>query len=994
MRRGAYWHLLEIANFSGTYHPHLKAILQGVVDRMGLETFADLFECHASQFAYSIRQSGMDLFKFPPDLLGYRDRRECAEATFRAFTPTNLLSVGSQDQVAHGKELFLRHCQAIQCSEQQGIARCFAELVSYQISFSVHSNLEGDLEDAIRKKLGYDKSGLREQLRRNTDGIISSILRCLGDQDASEQGPISSAIASTGLDAAADTFHAITRYRSFDSFRTYSPNLPAYSTSIILVSLDWFRGRVKNIDSPAVTYHILHQLFADIERTPLVNEQYRLLNSLCLWIACHNDHFQEESLLRTLTLRSVSMLAQADLARGAQSLLEWCLSRYKNYPVKADYRLADVLIRVTTIAHDFSQSVGDDTLAALGADLLAWGEAQADLLSQSRSLRKQVIRALAAWPRELPAPLQAICEEAKLSDLTSVLIDHGVSTSKFRLVRRIRDLASQHDAEEHFSTSDFWRLKACIPPPNYLVDSDINAFTSLLMLRCGQLDGIGGERYDPENVRIAHRRAVEPRAQPYPPRTDEQLVHACVITSLRSMMDTSSASRVHVVYQTLRTLLSVSSEANLNRSCLSQFRRELQYLQAYSRPFAMRDTPDLESELASEAMVHLSRDFSAWIPRISTLLCDVLGARDPFFAPMTSVLQSDHGFAEDVLPVLVHSLLQIEYDSSPTHDANSVQTTLSQYFSAVLCFQEADTPCYRAIISVVLHLRNFNPSRDPKDALAHDRWLSIDFTLLSQCAIKCSAYTTALLFLELAPDYRVDPDTFNTSATEQILFEIYSHIDEPDGFYGIQTEDLQNFIVKRLRHESQWDKAFRYHGAIVESGGARSSDAEGIVQALYSFGFNRLALNTMQNSSIELNSTSTESRALAYNLGWRAETWDLPENLGNNHSGSTLYLALRAIYRERSPHAVDAILRRAFVEEMTRLRELGNENFTEIRQVTQNLMCLSQIRQWREEDIQRDLLSKRISSAEWSQFSTLDSAFEYVVCLHSIHHELTIPQLL
>ncbi|RPD76341.1 hypothetical protein L226DRAFT_505666 [Lentinus tigrinus ALCF2SS1-7] len=980
MRRGAYWHLLEIASFSSTYHRHLKAILQGVVDRMGLETFADLFECHASQFAYSIRQAGMDLFKFPPDLLGYRDRRECAEATFRAFTPTNLLAVGSEDEVAHGKELFTRHCQAIQISEQQGIARCFAELVSYQISFVINSSAERDPEEVMSKNMGYEKSDFREQLKRNADGIVSSILRSLGDQDVSAQGPISSAISSTDLDAAFDTFHAITQYRCSDSFQTFFPNLPAYATSIILLSLGWLRRRVKNVDSPAVTYHVLHQLFADIERTPLINEQYRLLNGLCLWIACHNEHIQEESLLRTLTLRSVSMLAQADLARGAQSLLEWCLSQYKSIPAKADYRMADVLIRISTVAHEFSQTVGNEAIVTLGADLLGWAEAQADTLCGSKSLKKQVVRALAAWPRELPAPLQAVCEEAKLSDLTSVLGDHGVSVSKFRLVRRVRDLASQHDAEEHFSTSDFWRLKACIPPPNYLVDSDINAFTSLLMLHCGRLDSIGGDRYEPDNVRTVHRGAVEPRVKPfkdYPPRVDEHLARACVVTSLRSMMDTSSASRVHVAYSTLRTLLSVSSEADPTRGCPSQIRRELQYLQTFPSPFVKKGAPDLRATLASEAMVHLARDFSAWMPRISTLLCDVLGARDQFFTPLTPVLQSDHGFAEDVLPVLVHSLLQIEFDSSSAHSVDSIRSTLSNYFSAVLSCEDTATPCYRAIINVVLHLRYFNPSREPKDALAHDRWLSVDFTLLSRCAIKCNAYTTALLFLELAPDHRSSADASNISATEQILFEIYSHIDEPDGFYGIQTEDLRNFFVKRLHHENQWDKALRYHGAVVEAGGASSSDAEGIVQALYSFGFNQLALNTMQNFSVEPSPASTESSTLAYNLGWRAETWDLPENLGNNHSGSTLYLALRAVYRERSSHAVDAVLRRAFVEEMNRLRLLGNENFTEIRHVTQNLMCLSQIRQWRSEDIQQDLTSKRLISAEWARFSALDSAFDF-----------------
>ena len=62
------------------------------------------------------------------------------------------------------------------------------------------------------------------------------------------------------------------------------------------------------------------------------------------------------------------------------------------------------------------------------------------------------------------------------------------------------------------------------------------------------------------------------------------------------------------------------------------------------------------------------------------------------------------------------------------------------------------------------------------DVLAHDKWL---------------AYTTALLFLELASEYQNSAtEAYNT---KRVLFEIYSHIDKPDGFYGIQTSELGEF---------------------------------------------------------------------------------------------------------------------------------------------------------------------------------------------------------
>ncbi len=979
--------MLEVAFFSTMYLPHLKAVLWGIVERMGIETLSDLFNCYASQFAYSIRRGGIDLLKFPPELLGYRDRRECAEATFHSFTPTNLLAEGGAKEIEYGKELFVRHCQAVQKNEKAGIDECFAQLVAYEIVYwlgpTPDLEVEARLDDRLCAKTRYPKAdpSFKDRLKRDADAIVIAILKSLGDQDVSPSGRISEGIKGANSEEIeiVETFQSITRYRSLDTVESHEPNLPFYSTSVILRALEWYRSRVEQPDQRPITYHVLHELFADIEASPLVNEQLRLLNAVSLWIACHHTHFEDECLLRTLTLRAVTMLAQVDLARGAQSLLEWCFSISKNSSTKADYRLADVLIRISTIAHDFSQSRVDASVASLGMDLLTWAEKQADILQGNTVLKEQVLRALAAWPRELPETLQSACEEVQFSDLTSVLVDHGVSASKFRLVRRIYDLAAQHEPDECFSKSDFWRLKGCIPAEKYLVDSDIDAFTSLLMLHHGQVDSIGSDQFERESVRVIHARAAlttTSARKEFPLCVPVNVARSAVVVSLRAMLESSSATQVHVAYKTLRTLMSVpSKEPYLDSSCSEDVRRELEYLAKYSTPLTEVSTLDLHGALMNDTMLQLTVDFDPWITRRTTLLCNVLGARDPFFSTLAPVLQSSSDFAEEVLPVLVHSLLQEEHRKHTSDSPGSVRSVLTEYFSAVLSFNESAVPCHRAIISVVLHLRRFHPSNKVKDALAHNKWLTMDFTVLGRSAVKCNAYTTALLFRELAAEHGPTENASDDSATEDILFEIYSHIDEPDGFYGIKTDDLRKFFVKRLRHEKQWEKAFRYHGAVIESGSAGPSETDGIVQSMYAFGFNQLALNTMQNFFTDTNST-TESSTLAYNLGWRAETWDLPENLGSDTSGATLYLALRAVYRERSSQAVGITLRRAFIQEMNRLRDLGNENFTEIRQVTQNLLCLSQVRQWQGEEIQQALQSRRIDAVEWKPLTRIDPAFE------------------
>ncbi|KAI8996521.1 hypothetical protein BD414DRAFT_534221 [Trametes punicea] len=960
VRRGAYWHLLEIAFYSNTYRRHLKAVLMGITTRLGMERFSDLFNCYASQFAYSIRRSNIDVLRFPYDLLGYRDRRECAEATFRAFTPTNLLAAGTVEEIT----LWL----------------------DYHSEIADQKSVEDKLEDVLKAKtrLSKDEPLFYHLFKQRVDDIVVAILRTLGDQDVSGDGPIVAALRQVAADGAAETFLAITKYRALDTFEAYEPNLPRYGSHIVLRALEWYQTHVETADSRAVTYHVLHNLFSDIERSPLVNEQYRSLSALCLWISRHHEHFKDEILLRVLIRRTVAIFAQSDLARSAQSLLEWSLSLYKTYVTKADYRLADVLIRVSTIAHEHSEANNSpsSSLAKLGSQLMTWVESQAEMLHKSKFMRKQVNRALVAWPRELPPSLCSACDDLQLDDLKSALGDRGITSSKFRLVRRIYEVASHgkhEDDQGRFESYDFWRLKACIPPEDHLVDSDIDAFTSLLLLHHGRFDSLGIERFSSETVCSRHRKLVESKAGPskeIPPRAEIDLAHTATILSLLAMLDTAPTPQVYTAYATLRALMSTSSDDLVNASVSSDVRHELGYLCAFPRPQEMVSAPELASLLASDDLKQLSSDFSAWITHVTTVLCEFLGSRSLFFSPLSQLLRSDYAFAEEMLPLLVHSLLQIEHDELGSVTLPSLRDLLSQYFSSVLGSEDTTTSVHRAIINVVLHLRCFRPSRDPNDALAHDKWLAVDFYLLSRCAIKCGAYTTALLFLELAHEYSYEPTNSQTSSTEDILFDIYSHIDEPDGFYGIQTDDLRNLFVKRLRHERQWDKAFRYHGAVLESGEARFTDTDGIVQALYSFGFNHLALTTMQNLSDP--SQTMETSRLAYNLGWRAEAWDLPENVTEDHSSATLYLAMRAVYRERNQRIVDSTVQRAFTHEMNRLRHLGNENLTEIRQVTQNLMCLSQIRQWRHEVVPKDLQSSQVNMLGWLRnFATLGPEFDF-----------------
>lgn len=973
VRRGPYWHLIEAAFHSSHYTKHIQATLTGVSERLGLPKLSDLFEAYASQIAYSIRQASQDVCGLSPELLGYRDRKECAEATFRLFTPTNVMAGGNSEAVNHGRRLFLAHCAAVQKTVADGLQECLGDLIGFQLVFWLDDGrVDCDTPPEQLKKMlkvkGVDlgqEQGFNNCVEQNAASIAAAVIRCLGDQDFSADGPIMQAIKAHDSSHSAQVFKILSKYRTLGDFNLHSPNLPAFGSSTVLRALNWCISLAIRDHVKAISYHVLHQLFSEVQRSPLVNEQIRLLNGISLLVAVRHEDFQEPTLLHTLIHEATSLLAQADLVQAARSFLEWGFTMYL-LTSQVDPRFPDVLIRVCAQAHDYSLATDDVQIANIGKGLLHWIDRQALELCRSSKIRSQVMNALSAWPHQPSSELLSVYEDITADGLSMILSDFRIASNKFRLVRRLRDLAEQRLYDQaQFAKTDFWRLKDFIPARDQLQSDDIDAFASLLIANNGDIYSFGSEQPFLQTLRGRHRRSAKKSQMESSPQR-------VIIQTLLAMVDGNSPQEVSLAYSTLRSVVSASSsDMLLLQSWPIESRAALEYLQQYPIKARSRCVRGID-ELKATVNCHMESEFQKWVSELAVLLSDVLSAVDPFYAQFSTFMECDVSFADEMLPVLVHTLLQNELDQPESTGAPS-KSRLSQYFSTMLVLENVHLSCLRSIVGVVLHLRNFCP-KGSTDSLAHDKWLDIDYMLLARSAVTCGAYTTALLFLELAEEYQ-SLDMDNTAGTEHLLFEIYSHIDEPDGFYGIKTADLRHFLIKRFHHEKQWEKAFRFHGAALEAGSPEAVDTDGLLSSFHAFGFDRLAIGTLQTSQIGLD-TRNSSSAMCYQLGWRTETWDLPDNTGDG-SGATLYQALRAVYRERDPHVVDVIVRSSLGDEMTRLRHLGTENISGIREVARNIMCLGQITQWRSHSMQQQLSSKSEDTRNLPKLDEINSDFEF-----------------
>ena len=994
IRRGPFWHILEICLHTATYTKHVASIFKTVSAKFGLRSIAELFEAYASQIAYSVRKSRLDFFRLPPDLLGYQTRKECAEACFTAFTPMNILC-DELGETENAHAFFNTHCVLIGKQPEEGIYSCFSDLVAFQIS-TFYYNKEADDEEARLNDEGYESPGeaarreelmgeiygqfrplcagkdLHRLIEMNIDGIVAAVICFIGDFDCSDGGAILGALtsyASGNTDRVIRAFRSLMRFRGHGEFMVHEPKLPAFSTELVLKSLAWLSDKAPSTNNTGTIYHVLHSIFAAVNRSPLINEQLRLLTCLCVYVSIHYMHFKNVALLRVLLNGAANLLNQPVLVGFAQGILDWTFIHLRDLRCEAP-QLSAILIRIGAAARDYCDSDVENTQLS-GKRLKLWIESSLLSLSTVEEIRPRVVVALAAWPDSLPTELDNLRIDLTRTEVSTILDDPYLATYNFKIVRHLAKMTDDvTNSTEQFAKHDFWRLKDSIPISSY-VDEEAVAFASLLVQNHGQIHSHAVDQQFGRSIVTRHQKFLVKDDKGR--KSSRGSVKRPIVMSLLDLLADSDPKAVSMAYRTLRRIADTDPfDAVEYGSWPSTYRMDLNLLNWCPVSRTVRAEETIES-ISKPRFLDIGSNFAPWISETTVFLADVLSKRDRFYSHFVDILSNNETFAEQLLPVLVHRLLQLDFDDTgdKPEPKEHYKSHISTYFAELIERNETDVRCLLSIVNTVLHLRNFMPPATP-DLLAYNKWLDLDFMRLSRCAIACGAYTTALLFLELAPD----EDGTKLEQGEQILFDIYSHIEEPDGFYGIKSSDLEKLLLKRFQHEQQWGKAFHFNGARFE-GEQGPASTHGVVEALYSFGFNKLAMSSLDSLGFE-GMASERSVDLGYKLGWRTSTWDLPDLPAFDSPSATLYGALRAVHRERDMVAVDRLVKDSMWKELQRLRTLTNENLSEIRQVAQCLMCLGQVMQWRGGRMMLDLQQRQIDpkSEHWAHLHKISANFE------------------
>jgi ataxia telangiectasia mutated family protein len=212
------------------------------------------------------------------------------------------------------------------------------------------------------------------------------------------------------------------------------------------------------------------------------------------------------------------------------------------------------------------------------------------------------------------------------------------------------------------------------------------------------------------------------------------------------------------------------------------------------------------------------------------------------------------------------------------------------------------------------------------------------------------------------------------------MYDIYSNVEDPDGFYGIQNDDIMDSLLRRLDHEGQPAKSLGYNLANYEATATGSIGASPAlvpsVRSLHDLGYHSFAGNFIKATRRQ-GATDSNSDPFFLELAWRMGDWDVPitKELADTTPGR-FYTALRAVHRERDRDVARRIVDDTIHHEMTRLQQIGMERMTEIKAATISLLCLRDVAKWVSPSVQTAIDQCEFDGPLLRQFVDMDASFE------------------
>ena len=382
---------------------------------------------------------------------------------------------------------------------------------------------------------------------------------------------------------------------------------------------------------------------------------------------------------------------------------------------------------------------------------------------------------------------------------------------------------------------------------------------------------------------------------------------AGILRLLSDLLTRDNRQQVGFAELALRSIVTKSYRTEYAQECEEYLNLHLVKAMLW-KDYEIPDTPKQSTETPRDdifldcAVPTKDQSVNEWIQA----LCQTLTTKaidDPFMAPLSYVLGTIEGLADNAFPFILHLVLLQEKGGQ-----ENIKHVLSKLFRRMfeLCMAgEANKYAVQIFLKAILYLQR-QPL--PQETVKSDRthWLDLDYRHAAYAADICSLHKTALMFLETDESEKAKTEAASRRKSKsreeprelpnELLLDIFQQIDEQDAFYGVKQPSSLSAMMSQLEYEHAGFKSLSFRGAYYDSQVRQSSnnigvDAESMVSVLNSLDLNGLS----QPLVSRMTGSGTESFTAALNTARKLEQWDVSPPSSHISNARTIFEAFQKI---------------------------------------------------------------------------------------------------
>jgi ataxia telangiectasia mutated family protein len=763
VRAATIYHLYEVPQAIHDYDGHLENGLSTVATRLGLSGIAPLSLAHAPLVFMSQILAQQSPMRVPHRLYGFSTRKAFAiHALESAGSQLVLLAVAenvrsdpeSRQYVGAGDTL-TGICAAAGIPSADIIVRHFPAAAAHFLADPTcppFFNVLGDdftCEHAVRLipsiiELVRGATLPKDPLADNVEEVITNLFVLLDLADTDED------VVEILRRKIGDDHGAPTVYATLMSCQPPVPAsalalLPGASAERIMDALVYLSQNYKTISSAKVLFNTLTRLFHRINDDFLISEQYRHLRGIALATSLYGEELTHPAILGYFLRETLPLLKLSSVAPAILSMLKFGFEQISRAPkAPDDFDQLIIALGSTRVA-----LTDDESNEELVQQFDSWIVKQAPVWQDVEAMRPALTVARSTWPEHLANVLDKVGSPSfnEICDSSERLHTTDVLPMCEAMVKSLEpDPAKNKDDLELFQRRAFWHIKRHLPPTPRNVDS-VSAFIDILYAGHGQVHppGLDMAQLPPG---IAWLQEMLRKKEGHPSRALRTMMLDRIVLMARLPAYQARTAALSTLQMLLACIKDEGDSKNGHGTEKSESRATNDFLALLTpaSPPPPSSVPAFSTLVTDDTWLKHARDTSIWSTALATFIAFTLAVRERFYAALPDLFAAIPSAAGDLLPLLVQASLAVEADQRG--DLKERHSTYTKYLTKVLASPQSSVDTLRVIVDISLHLRYLNPPYKRSDELAFEKWLDIDPMLLSEAALRCGNYATALMYLE------------------------------------------------------------------------------------------------------------------------------------------------------------------------------------------------------------------------------------------------------